>query len=136
MPILLLLLALLAVAMAFYAQANGTTQDITLFGGHWSAYLWVPVAIAAGAGALLFLLAAAYMSIRMRRLRRTNAALQRDVDLLRLDRATAAVAMRERAGAETEQDVNGHPVTAPSGAPAQTPGSIVPPWPSSAATST
>lgn len=91
------LVVLLAVAMGFFAQANSGTIDVTLFGNHWTTYTWVPVAIAAGAGTALFLLGTLWLSIRVRSLRRVSAALQHDVDLLKLERATAAEAARQLA---------------------------------------
>ena len=122
MLVIALLLAVVAAGLGFYAQANNSHQDFTIFGATWHTYTWVPAAIAAGAVALVCLAALVWSMLRIRRLRRANAALHNDINLYMLERATAAATPRARAeeparelvGRDASPGSRGEPVLEPS----------------------
>jgi uncharacterized membrane protein len=98
MLVILFLLFLVAMMVAFYAQANSGTHDITLFGTHWSGvYEWIPVVLGVAAASIVCLAAIGYGMFRIRSLKQANAALraemgevQTEVTRLKLERAAAA----------------------------------------------
>lgn len=65
MILLLVLLILAMLAIGLYAAQNTGTHDVTLWNYHWSAVPdWLPVVLAAGLMAVLFLVFVAYASTR------------------------------------------------------------------------
>lgn len=115
MLVIALLLALVAVGLGFYAQANNSQQDFTVFGATWHTYTWVPAAIAAAAVAIICVAAVLWMTWRIRRLERANSALRNDINLYMLERATPAATPRAAPG-EPEREYVGRDASRPVGA--------------------
>jgi uncharacterized integral membrane protein len=132
MIVFLILLIIAAAIVGVYATGNTGTHDVTLWQWHWSAVPdWVPVMVAAGAIAGLFLLYMLYSGLvhgvrvgSMRRrvttkestindLRRENQRLREENGRVRsemhgMDRGVAA----ERETAPTDQSTDREPVVA------------------------
>ena len=118
MLVIAFLFAVVAVGLGFYAQANNSQQDMTVFGATWHTYTWVPAAMAAAAAALIGIGGMAWMAFRMRRLKRINAEQRNDINLYRLERANpaAAPAATPRARAqEPEREYVGRDASQPVG---------------------
>lgn len=115
MLVIALLLAVVAAGLGFYAQANNSQQDLTLFGATWHTYTWVPAAIAAGAVALICIGSVLWLTWRVRSLERANLALRNDVNLYRLERATPTGKLKAAPG-EPERDYVGRDASRPVGA--------------------
>lgn len=129
MVLFLILLVLAGVAIAAYANQNPTAHDVTVWQWHWSGVPdWIPVALAAGVVAVIFLVWMAYAgaitgfrhgSLRRRigaheatigDLRKENLRLREDNARLRsemhgMDRGAAAAGTEPAYREETEETV-------------------------------
>lgn len=97
-----------AVVVGFYAHQNPGSHDTNLFGYTWSGvYDWVPVAIAAGVVGLICVAALVYAGMRINMLRRANAQLRAENDLLRAVPVTTPAAVTPTGRLVSERDATG-----------------------------
>jgi hypothetical protein len=111
MLVIAALLIAAAVVVGFFAHQNPGSNDINLFGFTWTGvYNWVPVAIAAAVVGLICIAALVYAGMRISMLRRANAALRVENDLLRAVPVATPAAITPTGRLVSEREATGRRV--------------------------